>query len=160
MTVEERKRLGANKSTLWQVKKGGETEKMTEVITEKIEFPELMPVETELISEQFNDYTEKIGTNTEQIDDFSEKIPEKITEKKRYRGQRGQDKAPRQLNYNSLMNLKPFKSNAATLEKETNSTELFTTILKIIGNVLLVIVCIVIVWKIIKWLEELLEVIE
>jgi len=133
---------------------------MTEVITEKIEFPELMPVETELISEQFNDYTEKIGTNTEQIDDFSEKIPEKITEKKRYRGQRGQDKAPRQLNYNSLMNLKPFKSNAVTLEKETNSTELFTTILKIIGNVLLVIVCIVIVWKIIKWLEELLEVIE
>ena len=67
---------------------------MTEVITEKIEFPEFMPVETELISEQFNDYTEKIGTNTEQIDDFSEKIPEKITEKKQYRGQRGQDKAP------------------------------------------------------------------
>jgi len=133
---------------------------MTEVITEKIEFPELMPVETELISEQFNDYTEKIGTNTEQIDDFSEKIPEKITEKKRYRGQRGQDKSPRQLNYNSLMNLKPFKSNAVTLEKETNSTELFTTILKIIGNVLLVIIGIVIVWKIIKWLEELLEVIE
>lgn len=133
---------------------------MTEVITEKIEFPELMPVETELISEQFNDYTEKIGTNTEQIDDFSEKIPEKITEKKRYRGQRGQDKSPRQLNYNSLMNLKPFKSNAVTLEKETNSTELFTTILKIIGNVLLVIAGIVIVWKIIKRLEELLEVIE
>ena len=135
-------------------------QKMTEVITEKIEFPELMPVETELISEQFNDYTEKIGTNTEQIDDFSEKIPEKITEKKRYRGQRGQDKSPRQLNYNSLMNLKPFKSNAVTLEKETNSTELFTTILKIIGNVLLVIIGIVIVWKIIKRLEELLEVIE
>jgi len=58
------------------------------------------------------------------------------------------------------MNLKPFKSNAVTLEKETNSTELFTTILKIIGNVLLVIAGIVIVWKIIKRLEELLEVIE
>jgi len=40
-----------------------------------------MPVDTELISEQINDIPEKIGTNTEQIDEFSEIISEKISEK-------------------------------------------------------------------------------
>ena len=55
---------------------------MNELITEKIEFPEIITVDTELISEQINDHAEKIGTNTEQKDEFSEIIPEKITEKK------------------------------------------------------------------------------
>ena len=54
---------------------------MNETITEQTGFPEKMSVDTELISQQINDVTEKIGTNTEQIDEFSEIIPEKITEK-------------------------------------------------------------------------------
>lgn len=138
---------------------GGETEKMNETITEQIEFPEKMPVETELISEQSNDSTEKIGTNTEQIDNFSEIIPEKIPEKRRYRGQRGQDKAPRQLNYNSIMNLKPFKSKAVTIEKET-SIGLSDDEVRIIGIVLLMAIFGIIVWKIIEWLKEPVKVIE
>ena len=114
-------------------KMGGETEKMNEIITEQIEFTEKMPVDTELVSEQIIDTSEIIDTSSEQIIDTSEIIdtsseqmnesseiiPEKISEKRRYRGQRGQDKVPRQLNYNSMMNLKPFKSKAVTIEKET-----------------------------------------
>ena len=107
---------------------------MNEAITEKMEFPEIMPVDAELISEQIIDTSEIIGTNTEQIGDFSEKIPEKITEKRRYRGQRGQDKAPRQLNGNSLMNLKPFKSNAVTFEREATTLGLSDGEVRIIGT--------------------------
>ena len=54
-----------------QKKTGGETEKMSETITEKIEFPEIMPVNTELISEPIIDTSEIIGTNTEKIDEWS-----------------------------------------------------------------------------------------
>jgi len=132
---------------------------MNEIITEKIEFPEIMPVETEFVSEQINDYTEKIGTNIEQIDEFPEIIPEKITEKRRYRGQRGQDKAPRQLNYNSMMNLKPFKSNAVTLERET-TMGLSHDEIRIIGIVLLIAIFGIIIWKIIEWLKEPVEIME
>ena len=141
-------------------KNGGETEKMSEIITEKIEFPEIMPVETELISEQIDEFTEKIGTNTEQIDEFTEIIPEKITEKKRYRGQRGQDKIPRQLNYNSMMNLKPFKSNAVALQREATTMGLSNDDIRIIGIVLLVTICLIVVWKIINWLKDSVEIAE
>ena len=55
---------------------------MNEIIIEEIEFPEKMPMDTELISEQIIDTSEIIGTNTEKIDNFSEIIPEIITEKK------------------------------------------------------------------------------
>ena len=132
---------------------------MNETITEQIEFPEIMSVETELVSEQSNDSTEKIGTNTEQIDEFSEIIPEKMPEKRRYRGQRGQDKIPRQLNYNSIMNLKPFKSKAVTIEKET-SIGLSDDEVRVIGIVLLMAIFGVIVCKIIEWLKEPVKVTE
>ena len=138
---------------------GGETEKMNETITEQIEFPEIMQVETELVSEQINSHTEKTGTNSEQIDDFPEIIPEKITEKRRYRGQRGQDKSPRQLNYNSIMNLKPFKSKAVTIEKEI-SIGLSDDEIRFIGIILLIAIFGIIVWKIIEWLKEPVKVTE
>jgi len=51
---------------------------MSETITEKIEFPEIIPVDTELISEPIIDTSEIIGTNTEKINEFSEIIPEKM----------------------------------------------------------------------------------
>ena len=44
---------------------------MNETITEKIDFPEIMPVNTELISEPIIDTSEIIGTNTEKIDEWS-----------------------------------------------------------------------------------------
>jgi len=131
---------------------------MNEIITEQIEFPEIMQVDTELISEQINDIPEKIGTNSEKINDFPEIIPEKITEKRRYRGQRGQDKVPRRLNYNSMMNLKPFKSNAVTLERETAFMGLSNDEVRVIGLVLLIAIFGVVVWKIIEWLREPVEV--
>jgi len=134
-------------------KTGGETEKMNEIITEQTGFPEKMPVDTEVISEQINDIPEIIDTNTEQIDEFSEIIPEKMTEKKRYRGQRGQDKTPRLLNNNSLMNLKPFKSNAVILESE-ETTRLSDDEVKIICIIVLIAIFGVVVWKTIEWLRE------
>ena len=127
---------------------------MNEIVTEKIEFPEIMPVDTELISEPIIDTSEIIGTNTEKIENFSEIIPEKIPEKKRYQGQRGQDKTPRQLNYNSMMNLKPFKSNAVTLERETFTLGLSNDEVKIIGIVLLMAIFGIVIWKIIEWLKN------
>ena len=133
---------------------------MNEIITEQIEFPEIMQVDTELISEQINDIPEKIGTNSEKINDFPEIIPEKITEKRRYRGQRGQDKVPRRLNYNSMMNLKPFKSNTAILEREEKTMMLSNTNIKIIAIVLLLMTSGIIVWKIIDWLKNPIEITE
>ena len=103
------------------------------------------------------DASEIIGTNTKQMDDFSEIIPEKIPEKRRYRGQRGQDKTPRQLNYNSMMNLKPFKSNAITLERETTTMGLSNDESKIIGIVLLMAIFGIVIWKIIDWLKNPVE---
>jgi hypothetical protein len=133
---------------------------MNEIITEKIEVPEIMPVDTELISEIIIDTSEIIGTNTEKIDEFSEIIPEIITEKRRYRGQRGQDKAPRQLNYNSIMNLKPFKSNTVTLERETTFIGLSNDEVRVIGIVLLMAIFGIVIWNIINWLKESVELTE
>ena len=61
---------------------------MSETITEKIEFPEIMPVDTELISEPIMDTSEIIGTNTEQMGEFPEIIPEKNVRKKAIQGSR------------------------------------------------------------------------
>ena len=132
---------------------------MSEIITEKIEFPEIMPVNTELISEPTIDTSEIIGTYTEKIDDFSEIISEKMPEKRRYRGQRGQDKAPRRLNGNSLMNLKPFKSKAITIERNTIAG-LSDDEVRIIGIILLLLISRILVWKIIGWLKEPVKVTE
>ena len=132
---------------------------MNEIITEKIKFPEIMPVNTELILEPIIDTSEIIGTNTEKIGDFSEIIPEKITEKRRYRGQRGQDKAPRRLNGNSLMNLKPFKSKAVTIERDT-IVGLSNDEVRVIGIILLLLMSGILVWKIIEWLKVSADIIE
>ena len=83
-----------------------------------------------------------------------------MPEKRRYRGQRGQDKVPRQLNYNSMMNLKPFKSNAVTLERETATLGLSDGEVRIIGIVLLMTIFGIVVWKIIGWLKESAEITE
>ena len=132
---------------------------MNEIITEKIECPEIMPVETELILEPTIDASEIMGTNTEKINEFSEIIPEKITEKRRYRGQRGQDKAPRRLNGNSLMNLKPFKSKAAIIERDTIAG-LSDDEIRVIGIILLLLMSGILVWKIIEWLKVSVDIIE
>ncbi len=79
-------------------KKGGDTEKMSENLTDK---------------------PEKIATNTEEIGSTTEKIPEIIPEKIRHKGQRGPDKTPRRFNQNSLRNLKQFKT--VVPEKTENS---------------------------------------
>ena len=149
----------SEKTSCCSEKIGGETEKMNEKTTEKIEFPEIMSVDAELISEQIIDASEIIGTNTEKIDYFSEIIPEKMPEKKRYRGQRGQDKVPRQLNPNSIMNLKPFKSKAVTIERNT-IVGLSNDEVRIIGIILLLLISGILVWKIIEWLKEPVEVTE
>jgi hypothetical protein len=47
-------------------KNRGGTEKMNEIITEKIDFPEKMPADAELFSEKIIDTLEKIGTDSEQ----------------------------------------------------------------------------------------------
>ena len=80
-----------------------------------------------------------------------------MSEKKRYRGQ---DKTPRQLNYNSIMNLKPFKSNAVTLERETTDMGLSDDGIRIIGIVLLITIFTIVIWKIIHWLKSSVEITE
>lgn len=131
---------------------------MNEIITEQIQHSEIIPANAELISEQIINDTEKIGTITEQIDNFPEIIPEKMPEKRRYRGQRGQDKAPRQLNQNSLMNLKPFKNNIVALERETTFIGLSDDKVTIIGIILLIAIFGIMIWKIIEWLREPIDV--
>ena len=61
---------------------------MSELVTEKID-------ETEQI-------VEKTGEYAEQIDSSPEIISEIMPEKRRYKGQRGRDRAPRKINQNSI----------------------------------------------------------
>ncbi len=63
------------------------------------------------MSEINNNSTEKIGSDSEQIDNEAEKISEIIPEQMRHRGQRGPDKTPRRFNQNSLRNLMQYKNN-------------------------------------------------
>ena len=53
-----------------------------------------------------------------------------------------------------MMNLKPFKSNAATLEKETPHLGLSDNKINIICIVMLVTIFGIVIWKIIQWLKE------
>jgi len=101
-----------------------------------------------------------MGTGAEQIDKFSEKTTEKMSEKRQDRDQRNQDNMSRQLNYNSIMNLKPFKSNAVTLERDTIIMGLSDGEVRIIGIVLLTALFGIIVWKIIDWLKDPVEITE
>jgi len=107
------------------------------------------------MSEQIIDFseistvdTEKIGSRTEKIEASTEKIPEIIPEIKRYRGQRGPDKAHRSISVNSLRNLKPLQN--ATFE-QTNDSDKWIWI--IIGIVIAVI-AIILSWKIYEWWKE------
>jgi len=84
------------KNRIYIIKSRRKTEKMSEII-------EVSPEKTANLSE-------KIVFNIEKIDTEAEKITEIIPEKKRGKGQRGMDKAPRRYNQNSLRNLKQFKN--------------------------------------------------
>lgn len=57
-----------------------------------------------------------------------------------------------------MMNLKPFKSNAVTLERESKSMMLSNDVVKIIAIILFLAICIIAVWKIIEWLKEPVEI--
>jgi len=58
------------------------------------------------------------------------------------------------------MNLKPFKSNVVTLERETTTMRLSDDEVRIIGLVLLMTICLIAVWKTIDWLKEPVEITE
>ncbi len=75
-------------------KKGGDTEKMSEISNNSTEKIAIEP-------EEIGSTTEKIDENSEKITSETEKIPEKI----RHKGQRGPDKTRRRFNQNSLKNL-------------------------------------------------------
>jgi len=92
--------------------------------------------------------TEKIGSGAEKIEASTEKIPEIIPEIKRYRGQRGPDKAKRSISLNSLRNLKPLQN--ATFE-QTNASDKWIWI--IIG-IVIAIIAIILGWKIYEWWKE------
>jgi len=59
-----------------------------------------------------------------------------------------------------MMNLKPFKSNAVTLERETTTMGLSDYEVRIIGIVLLTAIFGILIWKIIEWLKEPVKVTE
>ena len=58
------------------------------------------------------------------------------------------------------MDLKPFKSNAITLESEKITMSLSNYKIKIIGIALLMVIFGITVWKIIEWLKEPVEIIK
>jgi len=59
-----------------------------------------------------------------------------------------------------MMDLKPFKSNAITLESEKITMSLSNYKIKIIGIALLMVIFGITVWKIIEWLKEPVEIIK
>ena len=99
-------------------------------------------------AETSTEVTEKIGSGAEKIEVGTEKIPEIIPEIKRYRGQRGPDKARRSISVNSLRNLKPLQN--ATFE-QTNASDKWIWI--IIG-IVIAIIAIIVGWKIYEWWKE------
>ncbi len=100
-------------------------------------------------AETSTEVTEKIGSGAEKIEVGTEKIPEIIPEIKRYRGQRGPDKARRSISVNSLRNLKPLQN--ATFE-QTNASDKWIWI--IIG-IVIAIIAIIVGWKIYeRWKEK------
>ena len=58
------------------------------------------------------------------------------------------------------MNLNPFKSNAVTLERETTILDMSNDEVRIIGVVLLLLISGIIIWKLINWLKESVEIID
>ena len=112
---------------------------MSELVTEKI-------VETEQIVEKMDEDAEQIGYSPEII---SEIMPEK----KRYRGQRWHDKAPRRINRNSMMNLKPYRDKPIAIE-ESKNVQVNNRTITDIGIVLLLAASAIIAWKAIKWWKE------
>ena len=95
-------------------------------------------------AETSTEVTKKIGSGAEKIEVGTEKIPEI----KRYRGQRGPDKARRSISVNSLRNLKPLQN--ATFE-QTNASDKWIWI--IIG-IVIAIIAIIVGWKIYEWWKE------
>ena len=57
-----------------------------------------------------------------------------------------------------MMNLKPFKSNAVTLERDTPIMGLSNNEIRIIGIVFLMVILGVIIWKVIDWLKHPVEI--
>lgn len=98
-------------------------------------------------AETSTEVTEKIGSGAEKIEVGTEKIPEIIPEIKRYRGQRGPDKAGRSINVNSLRNLKPLQN--ATFE-QTNASDKWIWI--IIGIIAVLVG--ILIWRIYEWWKE------
>jgi len=117
-------------------KKGGDTEKMSENLTDK---PEKIATEPEKIGST----TEKIDKNSEKITSDTEKIPEII----RYRGQRGPDKTPRIFNANSLSNLKQYQNIHVP---KLNSDKWIWIVIGILAGIL----AIILIWKIYEWRKE------
>ena len=95
-------------------------------------------------AETSTEVTEKIGSGAEKIEVGTEKIPEI----KRYRGQRGPDKARRSINVNSLRNLKPLQN--ATFEQTNDSNKWIWIIIGIV----IAVIAIIVGWKIYEWWKE------
>jgi len=58
------------------------------------------------------------------------------------------------------MNLKPFKSKAVTSERETTTLGLSNEEIRIIGIDLLMAILGIVIWKIIDWLKDPIDIIE
>ena len=91
--------------------------------------------------------TEKIAPNTEKIETQIEKIPEIMTEKIRSRGQRRSDKARRNYNQTSLLNLKQYR-NKAPVKTGSNNW------IWILVGIAIAIAVGIILWKIYEWWKE------
>jgi len=99
-------------------KKGGDTEKMTEINNNSTEKIAIEP-------EEIGSTTEKIDENSEKITSETEKIVEIIPEKKKSKGERGPDKKKRRFNPNSLNNLMQNKNNIVEEKKPIWKTPKF-----------------------------------
>jgi len=93
------------------------------------------------------DDSEKIATDIEKIETQTEKTTEKIPEKIRYRGQRGDDKVRRRYNQNSLKNLKQFKN---TIPQKPDSNNWIW----IVVGIAITVVLAIIIWRIYVWWKE------
>ena len=100
------------------------------------------------MSEVSDDFTEKIGSDSEQITSETEKNAEIIPEQIRYRGQRGTDKGPRRFNLNSLRNLKQYQN--IPMEKSNVSDRWIWIAIGILVAVFVGIL----IWRIYEWRKK------